>query len=425
MVTRWALIAAGVLAGCRIGFDSISAADAPDPDAATTLHIIVTGWGAVTGPGIACAADCTVPLAAPVPLTATPGETWTFETYDAPCGLDPSCTAMPGDTIRATFTPAKIVANRAFVSSQPALIGPMGRAGLDMQCSTLAAAAGMTGTFIALVSTSTQDAVDRLSGSRGWVRLDGLPILDLPTDLGLFTGPRGIAYDETMQPHHADYVLTASTPQGRFIANQSCSDWSSTATPSSGGLSDGAMNFLAAMSGSACSGRLFCFEIGKSVPVALAPPKFPVGRYAFLATSSPLAGIAANDAKCQSDAMSAGLPGSYQAALPTTTQSVVERIGPLDGAWRRPDGASLTRTGLGAGNFDTALAQTADGTPISSFVILGAPRPIDRATPAGSCNDWSADTAVMIAGGGFTMSPLSGHYTTPCNALPMVCVQTQ
>ena len=46
-----------------------------------------------------------------------------------------------------------------------------------------AQAAGLSGTFVALLSTSTVDAKSRLGTARGWVRTDGKPFADRQEDL--------------------------------------------------------------------------------------------------------------------------------------------------------------------------------------------------------------------------------------------------
>src|SRR5207249_1446674 len=86
---------------------------------------------------------------------------------------------LPGDALATG-------ANLAFVSSAtytPGAIG--GAAAADATCNALATSAGLPGTYVAWLSTTTQNAVDRVSGARGWVRIDGLPIADLPTALGV------------------------------------------------------------------------------------------------------------------------------------------------------------------------------------------------------------------------------------------------
>jgi len=69
--------------------------------------------------------------------------------------------------------------NIAFVTSAKYVGGQFG--GLDAadkECARLALAARLPGTYKAWLSTSTEDAIDRLGSARGWVRVDGKPFAD-------------------------------------------------------------------------------------------------------------------------------------------------------------------------------------------------------------------------------------------------------
>jgi hypothetical protein len=75
------------------------------------------------------------------------------------------------------------VANIAFGTyhGTPSSVG--GLDGGDALCNAEAADAGLPGTYVAYLSTSAVDAIDRIGGSRGWVRPDGRPFVDRPEDL--------------------------------------------------------------------------------------------------------------------------------------------------------------------------------------------------------------------------------------------------
>lgn len=422
MPRRRVIAACIALSSCRIGFTEQNA-----PDAASSVHLKVTGKGVVTAPeGIACIDDCVAPVTGPITITATAAEAWRFDHFDPPCSDQPTCSLAPGETTTATFVADPITANRVFVTSQVAVLDAAGRGGLDAQCQARATAGGLTGTFIAFVSTSTQHAVDRLTGSRGWIRVDGLPVLDQRTDLGDSELPRGVALDELGQPTPRRFTMTGSDGAGRALSGNSCMDWSSSAGNTTGGISDAGTQFMVGFSGSLCAGLLYCFEVGKVAIVATKPPAFPVGRYVFVARSfDPSTGIAAADLRCAADATAAGLPGSYKAALATTTRSVIEHTGPLGGIWRRADGALVTRGGLEAGNYDTHFARAANGTPVIDYAMIGAGSLTERATLALSCTDWSSTTGEVSIVFPFRMTPYDAVYTTNCQSLSLICVQTQ
>jgi len=65
-------------------------------------------------------------------------------------------------------------------TSYPADFG--GLAGADAICNQHAGDAGLPGTYVAWLSTTTVDARDRLAGARGFVRPDGLPFADTVDD---------------------------------------------------------------------------------------------------------------------------------------------------------------------------------------------------------------------------------------------------
>jgi hypothetical protein len=68
-------------------------------------------------------------------------------------------------------------ANFAFVTSTKQLPTTFGSdlAGADAICNTRATQAGLLGTYVAWLSSTTMPAVNRLGGARGWIRTDGLP----------------------------------------------------------------------------------------------------------------------------------------------------------------------------------------------------------------------------------------------------------
>src|SRR5262245_12432676 len=88
---------------------------------------------------------------------------------------------MLGDGSRPDIV---VTSNVAFVTTRtlnPSTFG--GLAGADAICQATADQAGLPGTYIAWLSTTTTNAVDRLAGSRGWVRTDGVPFADTPADI--------------------------------------------------------------------------------------------------------------------------------------------------------------------------------------------------------------------------------------------------
>ena len=109
-----------------------------------------------------------------------------------------------------------------------------GLAAADTFCQARAKSLGLGGTFIAMLSTSTVNMRDRLAGSRGWVRLDGVSVLDQPsTGWTLQVNP--IDVDETgTKDVSRNGVFTGTNDQGDVSATRTCGDW--TATTNNGEL---------------------------------------------------------------------------------------------------------------------------------------------------------------------------------------------
>jgi hypothetical protein len=117
------------------------------------------------------------------------------------------------------------------------------------------------------------------------------------------------------------------------------------------------------------------------------------GRIAFVSVGQilPNAGRAAADALCQTEAVGAGLPGSFRALLATSTASAGSLLDTSMGPWVRVDGVPLA---------DTAAA-VVSGSPLRTRIVLGA----DGSQPWGNlvwtggpeigsagltCMDWSS-----------------------------------
>lgn len=111
----------------------------------------------------------------------------------------------------------------AFLSTSPFVSGG-GLAAADAQCAEDAAAAGLSGSFLALLSTSTMDAFARFAlDGPTWTRVDGLAIAPTAADVA---GPL---------PEYLD-TFTAMRPDGSPVLNAlvwtgtatyNCNDWTS------------------------------------------------------------------------------------------------------------------------------------------------------------------------------------------------------
>jgi hypothetical protein len=308
-------------------------------------------------------------------------------------GFDPTATSDGRNADDAASVP-----NVMFVSSalQPAAtLG--GLAGADATCSALAGAAGMTGTFVAWLSTSTGDAWTRLGSARGWVRPDGKPFTDRVADLRagvVFYPPR---LDEKLGDYTggAPYVVTATGPDGTLVSG-SCGDWTNASSgptygfpyAGTGGWTGGA----GTVTGCDNPTQIYCFQIDHDV--AVAPPP-PAGRRAFVTagTFDPSTGVGGADTLCATEATSAGLSGSFRALIATTTATAASRF-TLGTPWYRIDGVEVTS------DLMTLLAPIdveANGTYGATTPVTGANDAFSLATMAIDCNDWTSNASTTQA----------------------------
>jgi hypothetical protein len=296
----------------------------------------------------------------------------------------------------------------------PGTFGGLGPA--DMACSDAATAASLPGTYIAWLSTSTTNAIDRLAGSRGWVRPDGLPFVDQIADLAASKQwtPISLLADGSEQVFDATLVTTGTSANGN--AGATCSDWTLTMSTLAAHGDLDAISTGWTINGSplsnGCLGpsRVYCFGIGASVPVTTPAV---VGRLAFVSTPVALGGgVASLDAHCQADADAVPLPGTYRALVATAAASAISRFDTTGPRWVRPDGIPLSpQAGDLPLGFRIPLDQHADGSYEmgAERVWTGATDPSSTATLA--CNDWMNASPSQAGAWGYPFHA-GGAFTT-------------
>ena len=399
-----------LLCGCgRFGFGSepqdvdtdarhVARADVP---LATSVRITIAPMGQGGGqviidpPRAMCPPDCEVQVTTGTELrvSATANNTSWFAGWNSQvCQGRQLCTfnATRDTTIEARFTARP---NRVFTSSVQHDGDFGGLPGADAFCAQLAATAQLSGTWIALLSSASQNIQTRLADSRGWVRVDGAPVAD--SSVALFQTPwHSIAIDEN----------GAEVAFGEvWRMNTGCQDWMS-AQPGDVGRRYDTRRAWAHLSGGgerACdtTGYLRCAEIGASVAIQ---PSFAAGRGAFTTDAAwmPSSGLAAADALCAAEAVAAGRSGTYRALLATTGASAISRFS--DGPpWVRSDGMPLLPTAMdwnSAVLLDAAPGFNAMGVALSfSTIALGAPSPKAVGQAANTCDNWTSATGPMHA----------------------------
>ena len=323
-------------------------------------------------------------------------------------------------------------ANRAFVTSAQ-LVGNLGGlAGADALCTNAASAAGLDGTFVAWLSTTTVDAIDRLAGSRGWVRTDGTALADQPAQIA--SGELFVPLDLDENGHPAPLPAepwTGTNPDGRAASGLSCGDWTGAGTGQQGVAAAGMPSFTDGGTIPCMATRsLYCFELGQVTPVA---PVVTAGRIAFVSISTYAGGgLSQLDAACNADAAAAGLLGSYLAAVATTTASPASRFVADVRPWRRVDGqlVAADNATLFGGTLTAFIDQRADGVYLADPVVLDGTSvgPSSAGTMASTCTDWSdvVTANAAIAGRMYFLDGLDFWNGQPgsCNVpTPLLCLQ--
>jgi hypothetical protein len=333
--------------------------------------------------------------------------------------------------------------NRAFVTSAPFTGNLGGLGGADAKCMAAAGAGGWPGTFVAFVSTSSTNAIDRLTSSRGWMRTDDVPVIDSIgaafTTSQMFAPIDRDEHGARVGYGGAPYVWTGSAFDGTYNSGTSCNDWTLD-TGGAGEIGDfsaigGAIAYVGAQFPCSVTYHLLCFEIGNNLSAAA--PAMPItGRRIFISSPRTSAGLPALDMLCANDATAAGLPGTYLAAVATSTGSIASRF-TLDGRIvQRRDGTLVANSGSfwGGLDLDAGVDQTAAGAYTGSFVFTGALDPTVTPLITDTCNDWADISAASSSRVGRVASALAAGFwtdatpvsfgTQPCSTMdPVLCVE--
>lgn len=379
-----------------------------------------------------------------VMLTAADAAGSQFTGWGGACsGASPSCavTMTQARFVSATFEP--IPPNYVFASSTTIYPKMGGLAVADQHCNTLANNAGLPGTYVAYLSTSTVNAVSRISGASGWIRVgDRLPVADKPSDIASEHFFYPIKVDEHGNDIGGDFVMTATHPNGSKFGS-TCSDWQDDPpgqSVSAGTASANSGMFTAFYSiGCQQSARIYCFGIDRKAVTS--PANQPVRRaFTTQATWVPGGGLASADALCASEAAAALLPGSFKALLATKADSAISRFDTSAGTrpWARPDNTLLSDRASDLTDASLAALLASPNTNAANNVSYGNyaiwTGSSNLATAAGSqdftCNDWTSSSNARTGYGGRigdTRMPQFFWFVdvNPCDAghVKLVCLQ--
>ncbi len=121
------------------------------------------------------------------------------------------------------------VVKRVFVTSLGYNGSLGGTRGADSVCATAVGVAGLRGNWIAWISDSSRNAIDRISDVGPWYRLDGYRVFDNKAQL-MQTPQAPIDVDETGAINHAQNVWTGTSVGGTVSDGDGgsvldCQDW--------------------------------------------------------------------------------------------------------------------------------------------------------------------------------------------------------
>jgi hypothetical protein len=426
----WSVAACGVASTCTVPVEQARALSVTFNLQRLTIDVSITavagGTGQVKLPdGTLCSSGTCHYIAdygSVVALDAEPTGAFYFGGWSGACaGFQNTCapTLTHGLQVTASFTPA----NKMFVTGQTYAGGSIGGlAGADAICATRASAAKLSGHFVAFLTTSTVDARTRIAGARGWLRFDGKPLLDAPTDNKLFY-PASI--DDTGEDAGGSPVWIGENTTWNGV-QQMCGDWTSSSGQGAHAMTSDASLGVSAV-GDPCSGieRIYCFQVDYQAKMTV--PSTP-GRFQFLHKGMDASkGIAAFDASCQSDATAAKLPGTYHALVAGVGTTAASRFNSSGLVWKRTDDVVLAASAADflQGNITAPPALYADGT-FGYSAWVGALTLQTAGTAATTCNNWMTNDAASVGYTEYTQrSGFNPANNSSCNStfFDLICLQ--
>lgn len=419
-----------------------------------TLTITRTGTGTgtvqcVVGTGTpgACAPSYAYNTQVAIKARPNNGSGTIFGGFGGACsGIVHDCTVTMTSPLSVTVSFVATPYNVVFVSSQlyPSNLG--GARAYDTQCNQLATAAGInTGgsAFVAWMSDDISDAYLMVGAARGFIRLDGAYISDLPTDIyqrGRIMNP--IDLDETGQLQSGLPVYTGTGTNGANVATSNCSNWTGGTGYVAGITSGGPYAWTAAYVGASCAGRqwpIYCFKKDRVTP--LAPVSLPTGAKRIYLLRSPTfvsgGGITNADTQCNMAGNKGPLTGTFKALLSTSSTSAATHALLPGASYYTTDSLAPQLIGTGSqiagGVVNTGIWAGSNGSYSLQGINAwtGSTTPGVAGTGVSTCNDWNAmsgngaihgwaDTLIEGSNGAAFWS----WSTLPCTAsLGLYCVE--
>lgn len=321
------------------------------------------------------------------------GRCWVIALCVAACGRLDFDARVDGSSADAGPPP-----NYVFVTSTKHLPTTFGTdlSGADAICNMRAAQAGIPGTYVAWLSTTTIDARNRLAGARGWIRTDGKPFVDTVEDL--VTNSRiyyPLDHDENGVLVAAENVVTGTDDAGNMLPN--CADYTNPAQVIYFGSVEGTAHAWTHESSVACTmtSRIYCFGIDRNVQLTVPTA---TGRIAFLTVANFIpdaGGLTTADNLCATEAAAAGITGrTFRALLATSTAPAISRVSLSGPTWVRTDGIPIAATpsDLFSGVMLAPLNVTAAKTYRITQAFAGAMNVASMSGSVLNCSNWTSST---------------------------------
>ncbi|MEM6292151.1 MAG: hypothetical protein AAGA54_12825 [Myxococcota bacterium] len=286
--------------------------------------------------------------------------------------------------------------NVVFVSSKAVALGPGMVERADDLCVELAAEAGLSGTYVAWLTSSSIAAVSRIQGARGWVRTDGAVFVDTVSDLAMGFVYHPPLLDESGQVVRDVRVVTGTNADGS--AAKTCSDWSvfdQVGEEYAFGRPGATWPHWTQWGEGDCAepdaaAHVYCFGVDhEAAPSVTSVP----GRRAFVSVSTKDGdgGLASFDAICEQESVAAGLRGSFKAFVATDDDPPIARFDAFGEPWVNMLGVPLVSVAsdlLALEHIDVPPNVSATGVPVPGFFWTGSRSP-SLSGSQNFCNGWT------------------------------------
>lgn len=314
-----------------------------------------------------------------------------------------------------------------------------GVAGADSKCQSLATAAGLPGTWQAIIGSSTVTAVNRVTGITGPIyNMQGTTIATTWANFwsGSINYPVRFSEYGTFLTSGVAWTgcpgATCSSPSANH-----CSDWSSTTGNGAGGnITYTQAWFLATNTlGCASQGRLVCISSTINiVPKNTKPKKYHTLFMTSTTYNGNLGGVSGANSLCQARAAAASLAGTY-VALISTTSSTVGNLVPILGGVKLRNGIAIADSATDL--YDNWINRSINIDEFGN--TIGSIDPWTYSTGGGgkygallteSCNDWTDGTSSFngrassaVSTGSISQGWIYGSNLATCDSLRrLLCI---